>query len=209
MSSLTFCRVTSSRCVLTLPNVDAERLRGRLPDCSVPPTCRLIDDGKKNELNHRKRSRQTAQSEGGHEGWIERGKPEGRLPALTLTPLASCQLATDGEVSEAAPLLQLPNGPCESAPPFRTPAIEQRAHTLPHPIFNWPRSRGYFAMVLQDLGRRINAAVSDLTRAPNLDEKAGFRPPLPFRPRAPKHRGVRPRMWQRPRLAWWLAEHTG
>ncbi len=26
-------------------------------------------------------------------------------------------------------------------------------------------------MVLQDLGRRINAAVSDLTRAPNLDEK--------------------------------------
>ncbi|OAA55521.1 signal recognition particle protein srp54 [Niveomyces insectorum RCEF 264] len=28
------------------------------------------------------------------------------------------------------------------------------------------------AMVLQDLGRRINAAVSDLTRAPNIDEKA-------------------------------------
>lgn len=27
-------------------------------------------------------------------------------------------------------------------------------------------------MVLQDLGRRINAAVTDLTRAPNLDEKA-------------------------------------
>ncbi|KAF3038989.1 Signal recognition particle [Didymella heteroderae] len=27
-------------------------------------------------------------------------------------------------------------------------------------------------MVLQDLGRRINAAVSDLTRSPNLDEKA-------------------------------------
>ncbi|KAM7212863.1 SRP54-type protein, GTPase domain containing protein [Rhypophila decipiens] len=27
-------------------------------------------------------------------------------------------------------------------------------------------------MVLQDLGRRINAAVNDLTRAPNLDEKA-------------------------------------
>ncbi|KAL8948573.1 MAG: hypothetical protein Q9222_005241 [Ikaeria aurantiellina] len=27
-------------------------------------------------------------------------------------------------------------------------------------------------MVLQDLGRRINSAVSDLTRAPNLDEKA-------------------------------------
>lgn len=26
-------------------------------------------------------------------------------------------------------------------------------------------------MVLQDLGRRINTAVSDLTRAPNLDEK--------------------------------------
>jgi hypothetical protein len=26
-------------------------------------------------------------------------------------------------------------------------------------------------MVLQDLGRRINAAVSDLTRAPNIDEK--------------------------------------
>ncbi|KAL8954318.1 MAG: hypothetical protein Q9183_007200, partial [Haloplaca sp. 2 TL-2023] len=27
-------------------------------------------------------------------------------------------------------------------------------------------------MVLQDLGRRINSAVSDLTRSPNLDEKA-------------------------------------
>jgi signal recognition particle subunit SRP54 len=27
-------------------------------------------------------------------------------------------------------------------------------------------------MVLQDLGRRINAAVSDLTRSPNVDEKA-------------------------------------
>ena len=26
-------------------------------------------------------------------------------------------------------------------------------------------------MVLQNLGRRINAAVSDLTRSPNLDEK--------------------------------------
>lgn len=26
-------------------------------------------------------------------------------------------------------------------------------------------------MVLQDLGRRINAAVSDLTRSSNLDEK--------------------------------------
>jgi hypothetical protein len=26
-------------------------------------------------------------------------------------------------------------------------------------------------MVLQDLGRRINAAVQDLTRSPNLDEK--------------------------------------
>jgi len=29
-------------------------------------------------------------------------------------------------------------------------------------------------MVLQDLGRRINAAVSDLTRAPNLDEKVAL-----------------------------------
>lgn len=28
-------------------------------------------------------------------------------------------------------------------------------------------------MVLQDLGRRINAAVTDLTRSPNLDEKVG------------------------------------
>jgi len=27
-------------------------------------------------------------------------------------------------------------------------------------------------MVLQDLGRKINAAVNDLTRSPNLDEKA-------------------------------------
>jgi hypothetical protein len=29
-------------------------------------------------------------------------------------------------------------------------------------------------MVLQDLGRRINAAVNDLTRAPNLDEKVSL-----------------------------------
>ena len=29
-------------------------------------------------------------------------------------------------------------------------------------------------MVLQDLGRRINAAVSDLTRSPNLDEKVSY-----------------------------------
>lgn len=28
-------------------------------------------------------------------------------------------------------------------------------------------------MVLQDLGRRINAAVNDLTRSNNLDEKVG------------------------------------
>lgn len=28
-------------------------------------------------------------------------------------------------------------------------------------------------MVLQDLGRRINAAVNNLTREQNLDEKAG------------------------------------
>ncbi len=33
-------------------------------------------------------------------------------------------------------------------------------------------------MVLQDLGRRINAAVSDLTRAPNLDEKASICSPI-------------------------------
>lgn len=37
------------------------------------------------------------------------------------------------------------------------------------------------AMVLQDLGRRINTAVSDLTRAPNLDEKVTIHsPPRPF-----------------------------
>lgn len=36
-------------------------------------------------------------------------------------------------------------------------------------------------MVLQDLGRRINAAVSDLTRAPNLDEKVTIFF-LPFEP---------------------------
>lgn len=29
-------------------------------------------------------------------------------------------------------------------------------------------------MVLQDLGRRINAAVNDLTRSNNLDEKVTF-----------------------------------
>ncbi len=29
-------------------------------------------------------------------------------------------------------------------------------------------------MVLQDLGRRINAAVTDLTRAPTVDEKVGL-----------------------------------
>ena len=31
-------------------------------------------------------------------------------------------------------------------------------------------------MVLQDLGRRINTAVSNLTREQNLDEKVQFRP---------------------------------
>lgn len=35
-------------------------------------------------------------------------------------------------------------------------------------------------MVLQDLGRRINAAVSDLTRSPNLDEKVQKDPDYPF-----------------------------
>jgi signal recognition particle subunit SRP54 len=34
-------------------------------------------------------------------------------------------------------------------------------------------------MVLQDLGRRINAAVTNLTREQNLDEKV--RPPAPIR----------------------------
>lgn len=34
-------------------------------------------------------------------------------------------------------------------------------------------------MVLQDLGRRINAAVTNLTREQNLDEKV--RPPLSIR----------------------------
>lgn len=29
-------------------------------------------------------------------------------------------------------------------------------------------------MVLQDLGRRINAAVNDMTRSSNLDEKVPF-----------------------------------
>lgn len=29
-------------------------------------------------------------------------------------------------------------------------------------------------MVLQDLGRRINAAVNDMTRSNNLDEKVTF-----------------------------------
>jgi hypothetical protein len=33
------------------------------------------------------------------------------------------------------------------------------------------------SMVLQDLGRRINAAVSDLTRSSNLDEKVLRKPP--------------------------------
>jgi hypothetical protein len=31
-----------------------------------------------------------------------------------------------------------------------------------------------FTMVLQDLGRRINSAVNDLTRSNNLDEKVSF-----------------------------------
>lgn len=36
-------------------------------------------------------------------------------------------------------------------------------------------------MVLQDLGRRINAAVSDLTRSSNLDEKVSFASLKPFK----------------------------
>ena len=35
-------------------------------------------------------------------------------------------------------------------------------------------------MVLSDLGRRINAAVSDLSRAPTLDEKVTPPPDLGF-----------------------------
>lgn len=42
------------------------------------------------------------------------------------------------------------------------PIVTERTLRLPTPTV---------AMVLQDLGRRINAAVSDLTRSPNLDEK--------------------------------------
>ena len=41
-------------------------------------------------------------------------------------------------------------------------------------------------MVLQDLGRRINAAVNDLTRSPNLDEKVRIHHPQHHRYR---HRG--------------------
>ena len=40
-------------------------------------------------------------------------------------------------------------------------------------------------MVLQDLGRRINAAVSDLTRSPNLDEKVP--PPQQYLPAHAAH----------------------
>lgn len=44
-------------------------------------------------------------------------------------------------------------------------------HLHLHTPSNHPPTKHADAMVLQDLGRRINAAVSDLTRAPNLDEK--------------------------------------
>jgi hypothetical protein len=78
------------------------------------------------------------------------------------------------------PTLTLPPRPHRpSTPHFCTPPLRPRnpSTTKQQPdckrqIICRPRSRGSFAMVLQDLGRRINSAVSDLTRAPNLDEKA-------------------------------------
>lgn len=44
-------------------------------------------------------------------------------------------------------------------------------YCINHDSFTFPHTNS--KMVLQDLGRRINAAVSDLTRSTNLDEKVG------------------------------------
>ena len=52
---------------------------------------------------------------------------------------------------------------------FHSPPTLQRSTYLSP---NNPSFLQTAKMVLSDLGRRINAAVSDLTRAPNLDEKA-------------------------------------
>jgi len=64
--------------------------------------------------------------------------------------------------------------PLEDPPPLRWPLF---THLTASQCFRWicgqPAAPVPWAlkMVLQDLGRRINAAVSDLTRSQNLDEK--------------------------------------
>lgn len=53
------------------------------------------------------------------------------------------------------------------------PTIWLRDECNLHPHSDYSQNAASIAanMVLQDLGRRINAAVSDLTRSSNLDEK--------------------------------------
>jgi hypothetical protein len=87
---------------------------------------------------------------------------------------SNCRLAT-GRSRLPSSQLQAP----QRTPPLRNcqvslqPASHDeraRKHQLPAGfVAPW-----HLTMVLQDLGRRINAAVSDLTRAPNLDEKASL-----------------------------------
>ncbi len=57
-------------------------------------------------------------------------------------------------------------------PPHPTPRLYISVRTVKTP--SQFSSRDSNNMVLQDLGRRINAAVSDLTRSSNLDEKVSI-----------------------------------
>ena len=61
-------------------------------------------------------------------------------------------------------------------PELTPPSGPPRHRTIPLASSNFDdahllESVASIIMVLQDLGRRINAAVSDLTRSSNLDEK--------------------------------------
>jgi hypothetical protein len=104
----------------------------------------------------------------------------GFLSRATTVTHQSPSVVEEWGCGKDVPTLTLPPRPHRpSTPQFCTPPLRPRnpSTTKQQPdckrqIICRPRSRGSFAMVLQDLGRRINSAVSDLTRAPNLDEKA-------------------------------------
>jgi hypothetical protein len=87
----------------------------------------------------------------------------------------------------------------ERAPPYGFPTEHHESITTNLHPYQLPNTLTHTTskMVLQDLGRRINAAVTDLTRSPNLDEKVRIahqqsqqvannpRPSMPWSRRSP------------------------